>query len=103
MHLSIDRSVLEDGTITIDTEEFELLFESYLQDAQGFCRTIKNLDCEIKNAEALLEIQLDTARNRLLTFGFLLNVITFAVTLATFIAGLFGMVNSMHRTDTMIE
>ena len=42
----------------------------YLQDSQGICRTIAQLDAEIENTEALVEIQLDTARNRLLTFGF---------------------------------
>lgn len=94
MHLSLGQDNFDElGAFNI--EEFELLFEAYLQDAQGICRTISQLDAEIENTEALVEIQLDTARNRLLTFGFVLNLITCVAGMATLVAGLFGMVSRL--------
>lgn len=93
MHLTAlrDNIHLLDDLQSFDVEDIEILLEAYLQDLQGVCNRLKKINDDIENTEALVEIQLDTARNRLLTFGFVFNVIAASCSLFALITGIFGM------------
>lgn len=62
-----------------------------MQVAYGVCRRLEVLDRQIDNTEEVVEIQLDTARNRILTLGFVLNVFTCVMSFCAMLAGVFGM------------
>eukprot|EP00040_Diaphanoeca_grandis_P017792 m.93272 g.93272 ORF g.93272 m.93272 type:complete len:517 (+) comp26620_c0_seq3:218-1768(+) len=75
----------------LDTEDVELLLENYLQDAQEVQRSLEGIVGEIDATERMVEIQLDTARNTLLLYGFVLSVVTAACSVASMFFGAFGM------------
>eukprot|EP00041_Stephanoeca_diplocostata_P008277 m.120792 g.120792 ORF g.120792 m.120792 type:complete len:570 (-) comp17253_c0_seq1:38-1747(-) len=77
--------------LAFGNEDVELLFEAYLRDAHSAHGTLSVMESDIATAESLIEIQLDTARNRLLALGFIFNLITITCSFSTLVAGIFGM------------
>ncbi|CAM9477442.1 unnamed protein product [Phaeothamnion confervicola] len=72
-------------------EEIEMMFESYLMQAEVLASDIREYQNEIRNTEEIVEIELDVMRNRILTYELVLSLSSFAVTAGALVTGMFGM------------
>jgi magnesium transporter len=83
-----------------NTDEVELLLDSYEQEMAAMMRRLKLLEQEIEATEALLKLQLDTARNNLIKVDVSFGVVALFLTACSVISGYYGMnlVNG-HEND----
>jgi magnesium transporter len=83
-----------------NTDEVELLLDSYEQEMAAMMRRLKLLEQEIEATEALLKLQLDTARNNLIKVDVSFGVVALFFTACSVISGYYGMnlVNG-HEND----
>lgn len=71
-----------------NTDEVEMLLDSYEQEMAAMSRQLKLLDAEIEATEALLKLKLDTARNNLIKVDVSFGVAALWLTAASLISGL---------------
>lgn len=74
-----------------DVEDIEMLLEAYFMQVDGTRNKILSVREYIDDTEDYVNIQLDNQRNELIQLQLTLTIATFAITLATLIAGTFGM------------
>eukprot|EP00743_Colponemidia_sp_Colp-15_P007268 GILK01007849.1.p1 GENE.GILK01007849.1~~GILK01007849.1.p1 ORF type:complete len:421 (-),score=83.99 GILK01007849.1:106-1305(-) len=74
-----------------EQDDLELLIESYILRLETVLTRIRLFQQEIANTENLITLLLDSARNRLLRFEILVNIITMALTVGSVVTGMFGM------------
>jgi hypothetical protein len=84
-----------------NTDEAELLLDSYAQDMASMLKQLKAMEQEIEATEALLKLKLDTARNNLIKVDVSFGVAALWITACSVISGYYGMnlVNG-HEGDT---
>lgn len=74
-----------------DHEEVELLLEAYYSQTEEIMNRVKELVHDIQSTQDYLNVCLDSQRNRMIRLELKLIMATFALTIGTLIAGLFGM------------
>lgn len=74
-----------------DVEDIEMLLEAYFMQVDGTRNKILSVREYIDDTEDYVNIQLDNQRNELIQLQLTLTIASFAITLATLIAGTFGM------------
>lgn len=72
-------------------EELELLLESFEKQVEEVVAEIDSMYANVNNTQEIAELMLDSNRNRILSMELRIGIITLGFTMATFIAGLFGM------------
>ncbi|WFC97049.1 Inner membrane magnesium transporter MRS2 [Malassezia brasiliensis] len=72
-------------------EELELLLESFEKQVEEVVAEIDNMYANVNNTQEIAELMLDSNRNRILSLELRIGIVTLGFTMATFIAGLFGM------------
>ena len=87
-----------------NTDEVELLLDSYEQEMASMTRQLKMLGQEIEATEALLKLQLDTARNNLIKVDVSFGVAALWLTACSVISGYYGMnlVNGHESDDDFV-
>jgi magnesium transporter len=81
---------LGEGALALD-QDVEVLLEAYLQEIHNILSKVKLLEQAIEHAEELVEIKLDSKRNRLLTANLVLSLVSTSLSLAMVVTGIFGM------------
>lgn len=99
----VSRAVLEE-----ESDEPELILETYLQQALSIMNTLDLLKGHIVTTQEQISMTLDALRNRLLFINTLLSVATLCVTLGSYIGAIFGMnianpINEMTNVDGTID
>ena len=74
-----------------NTDEVELLLDSYEQEMATLHRQLKQLDHEIESTEALLKLKLDTARNNLIKVDVSFGVAALWLSACSLISAYYGM------------
>mmetsp|Transcript_21234 Transcript_21234/g.70474 ORF Transcript_21234/g.70474 Transcript_21234/m.70474 type:complete len:459 (-) Transcript_21234:297-1673(-) len=83
-----------------NTDEVELLLDSYSQDLSAMASQLNLLDQEIESTEALLKLKLDTARNTLIKVDVSFGIASLWLTACSLISGYYGMnLQSGHQAD----
>jgi Mg2+ and Co2+ transporter CorA len=84
-----------------NTDEVELLLDSYEQEMASMTRQLKGMEQEIDATEALLKLKLDTARNNLIKVDVSFGIAALWLTACSLVSGYYGMnlVNG-HENDT---
>lgn len=82
----VSREVLEE-----ESDEPELILETYLQQALSIVNTLDLLKGQIMTTHEQISMTLDALRNRLLFINTLLSVASLCVTLGSYIGAIFGM------------
>ncbi|WFD01296.1 Inner membrane magnesium transporter MRS2 [Malassezia yamatoensis] len=72
-------------------EELELLLESFEKQIEEVVAEVDGMYANANNTQEIAELMLDSSRNRLLTMELRIGIVALGFTIATFIAGLFGM------------
>ncbi|KAI3614612.1 hypothetical protein CBS9595_003883 [Malassezia furfur] len=72
-------------------EELELLLESFEKQVEEVVAEIDSMYANVNNTQEIAELMLDSNRNRILSMELRIGIVTLGFTMATFIAGLFGM------------
>ncbi|WFD45299.1 Inner membrane magnesium transporter MRS2 [Malassezia psittaci] len=72
-------------------EELELLLESFEKQVEEVVAEVDGMYANANNTQEIAELMLDSSRNRLLSMDLRISIVTLGFTIATFIAGLFGM------------
>jgi magnesium transporter len=72
-------------------EDGEILLETYQQEINHFRRNLTMLMRQIENTQELVNIRLDTSRNRLLTFDTLVSTMSLSFGIMTACSGYFGL------------
>lgn len=72
-------------------EELELLLESFEKQVEEVVAEIESMYANVNNTQEIAELILDSNRNRILSLELRIGIVTLGFTMATFIAGLFGM------------
>uniref|UniRef100_A0A2P2L0E2 Magnesium transporter n=1 Tax=Rhizophora mucronata TaxID=61149 RepID=A0A2P2L0E2_RHIMU len=80
-------SVMDDN----DVEDLEMLLEAYFMQLDGTRNKILSVREYIDDTEDYVNIQLDNQRNELIQLQLILTMASFAIAMATLIAGAFGM------------
>jgi magnesium transporter len=79
------------GNLTDSHEEIELLLETYLKQIEEIANVASALTANMRTTEDIVNIMLDSQRNRLLLFELRLAMGTLGLTGGAFIASMFGM------------
>ncbi|KAJ8755665.1 hypothetical protein K2173_022260 [Erythroxylum novogranatense] len=74
-----------------DVEDLEMLLEAYFMQLDGTRNKILSVREYIDDTEDYVNIQLDNQRNELIQLQLILTIASFAIAMATLIAGAFGM------------
>ena len=74
-----------------ESDEPELILEAYLQQSLSNVNALDLLRNQITTTEALMNMKLDSVRNRLLYINTVVSVVTLAVTVGALVGSLFGM------------
>ncbi|XP_074312536.1 magnesium transporter MRS2-4 [Silene latifolia] len=74
-----------------DVEDLEMLLEAYFMQLDGTRNKILSVREYIDDTEDYVNIQLDNQRNELIQLQLTLTIASFAITIDTLIAGIFGM------------
>ncbi|KAK9286775.1 hypothetical protein L1049_015180 [Liquidambar formosana] len=74
-----------------DVEDLEMLLEAYFMQLDGTRNKILSVREYIDDTEDYVNIQLDNQRNELIQLQLTLTIASFAISVETLIAGLFGM------------
>jgi len=74
-----------------ESDEPELILESYLQESLTNTNTLDLLKGEIGTVEELMNMKLDAIRNRLLYVNTVVSLFTLAIGIGSFVGSLFGM------------
>ncbi|GAB2231074.1 hypothetical protein Droror1_Dr00027361 [Drosera rotundifolia] len=74
-----------------DVEDLEMLLEAYFMQLDGTRNKILSVREYIDDTEDYVNIQLDNQRNELIQLQLTLTIASFAITLETLVAGVFGM------------
>uniref|UniRef100_A0A7S0EXJ1 Magnesium transporter n=1 Tax=Hanusia phi TaxID=3032 RepID=A0A7S0EXJ1_9CRYP len=83
-----------------NTDEVELLLDSYSQDLSAMASQLNLLDQEIESTEALMKLKLDTARNTLIKVDVSFGIASLWLTACSLISGYYGMnLQSGHQND----
>lgn len=82
---------LLDNLWSYDSEEAEVLVESYLQDIVSTRTKAALLQRQIVNTESLVLIKLDSMRNYILGVDLMLSLAVISLACGTFVTGVFGM------------
>ncbi|WFD03646.1 Inner membrane magnesium transporter MRS2 [Malassezia obtusa] len=72
-------------------EELELLLESFEKQVEEVVAEIESMYANVNNTQEIAELMLDSNRNRILSMELRIGIVTLGFTMATFVAGLFGM------------
>ncbi|KAL3761391.1 hypothetical protein ACHAW5_005763 [Stephanodiscus triporus] len=91
----VPQEVLEE-----ESDEVELLLETYLQQALSIVNVLDLLKGHIMTTHEQISMTLDSLRNRLLFINTLLSVASLCVTMGSFIGSLFGMNITNPLQDT---
>ena len=99
----VSRAVLEE-----ESDEPELILETYLQQALSIMNTLDLLKGQIVTTQEQISMTLDALRNRLLFINTLLSVASLCVTLGSYIGAIFGMnianpIQEMTNIDGTID
>lgn len=84
--------VTKDGNL----EELELLLESFEKQVEEVIAEIEQIYANVNNTQEIVELILDSNRNRLLTLDLGTSIVMLGVSTATFFVGLFGMNLTSH-------
>lgn len=76
---------------SFDSEEAEVLIETYLQDIFSTRTTAELLQHRIANTESLVTLKLDSKRNYLLRVQLILELVSINIAVGTLVSGMFGM------------
>jgi len=82
-----------------ESDEPELILEAYLQQALSTVKSLDLIQGQIATTEELVQMKLDTVRNRLLLINTVLGLITLSVSVASLIGSIFGMNLINHLED----
>ncbi|POM69629.1 CorA Metal Ion Transporter (MIT) Family [Phytophthora palmivora] len=85
-----DPSLLMD-LYSFDSEEAEVLIETYLQDIFSTRTKADLMQHRITNTESLVMLKLDSMRNYLLRVDLVFSLVTISLSVGTLLAGVFGM------------
>ncbi|WFD31962.1 Inner membrane magnesium transporter MRS2 [Malassezia sp. CBS 17886] len=77
-------------------EELELLLESFEKQVEEVIAEIEQIHANVNNTQEIVELILDSNRNRLLALDLRTSIITLGVSAATLFVGLFGMNLTSH-------
>jgi magnesium transporter len=99
----VSRAVLEE-----ESDEPELILETYLQQALSIMNTLDLLKGQIVTTQEQISMTLDALRNRLLFINTLLSVASLCVTVGSYIGAIFGMnianpIQEMTNIDGTID
>ena len=89
-HLKTEKSNLED---------LELLLESFEKQVEEVISEIDQICANVNNTQEIVELILDSNRNRLLTLDLGTSIVTLGVSAATLFVGLFGMNLTSHLEE----
>lgn len=79
--------------------ELELLLESFEKQVEEVVAEIEQIYANVNNTQEIVELILDSNRNRLLALDLRTSIITLGVSAATLFVGLFGMNLTSHLED----
>ncbi|WFD28184.1 Inner membrane magnesium transporter MRS2 [Malassezia nana] len=82
-----------------DLEELELLLESFEKQVEEVIAEIEQIYANVNNTQEIVELILDSNRNKLLTLDLGTSIMTLGVSAATLFVGLFGMNLTSHLED----
>jgi len=82
-----------------ESDEPELILEAYLQQSLSEVNALELLKGKILNTEALVSLQLDTTRNRLLYINTVVSAVSVVVATASLVGSIFGMNLINHLED----
>lgn len=74
-----------------ESDEPELILEAYLQQSLSNTNALELLKQEVAGSEELMNMKLDTVRNRLLYINTVVSLLTLVVGIGSFIGAIFGM------------
>ncbi|KAL6513177.1 Magnesium transporter MRS2-4 [Orobanche gracilis] len=74
-----------------DVEDLEMLLEAYFMQLDGIRNKILSVREYIDDTEDYVNIQLDNQRNELIQLQLTMTIATFAISVETALAGIFGM------------
>ena len=80
-------------------EELELLLESFEKQVEEVIAEIEQIHANVANTQEIVELILDSNRNRLLALDLRTSIITLGVSAATLFVGLFGMNLTSHLEE----
>eukprot|EP00523_Entomoneis_sp_CCMP467_P007701 CAMPEP_0168732158 /NCGR_PEP_ID=MMETSP0724-20121128/7631_1 /TAXON_ID=265536 /ORGANISM="Amphiprora sp., Strain CCMP467" /LENGTH=695 /DNA_ID=CAMNT_0008779177 /DNA_START=1965 /DNA_END=4052 /DNA_ORIENTATION=+ len=83
-----------------ESDEPELILESYLQNALSLVNVLDLIQGQIDTAAELIDQKLDAARNKILLANTVITMVALCVQLATMVAGYFGMNLINHLEDS---
>ncbi|WFD24494.1 Inner membrane magnesium transporter MRS2 [Malassezia equina] len=86
-------------TETSDLEELELLLESFEKQVEEVIAEIEQIYANVNNTQEIVELILDSNRNKLLTLDLGTSIMTLGVSAATLFVGLFGMNLTSHLEE----
>lgn len=80
-------------------EELELLLESFEKQVEEVIAEIEQIHANVSNTQEIVELMLDSNRNRLLALDLRTSIITLGMSAATLFVGLFGMNLTSHLEE----
>ena len=80
-------------------EDLELLLESFEKQVEEVISEIDQICANVNNTQEIVELILDSNRNRLLTLDLGTSIVTLGVSAATLFVGLFGMNLTSHLEE----
>jgi magnesium transporter len=86
-----------------DHEEVEMLLETYFSQFEDCMNRTKEIILGIKSTQDFLSVSLDSVRNKMMQVELKLGIASFAVSVGTFIVGIFGMnlISYLEQTPYM--
>lgn len=82
-----------------ESDEPELILEAYLQQGLSATNQLDLLEGQVRTAEELIDMKLDSVRNRLLYINTLVSLLSLCVSIGSFIGSIFGMNLINHLED----
>lgn len=79
------------GVLDEESDEPELILEVYMQQALSMYNQLDLLKGQVVTSEELINMQLDTVRNRLLLIDAIISVIALTVSVAALVGSIYGM------------
>ena len=89
----------EPKTRNSNLQELELLLESFEKQVEEVIYEIDQIYANVNNTQEIVELILDSNRNRLLTLDLGTSIVTLGVSAATLFVGLFGMNLTSHLEE----
>jgi magnesium transporter len=88
-----------------ESDEPELILEAFLQQSLSNTNALELLKSEVATTEELMNMKLDTVRNRLLYVNTVVSLLTLAVGVGSFIGSIFGMnlINPLEDSPTAFK